>query len=188
MLQTLAHSAVAGFGASAGRDTYKEFKNGNPALVAIAGLFLVTWGYRGIARNAGNATRSNRPARIIGNAAAALVGTALIYGVFVILTPEESRGNVVWITLGFHAISALVGTLWGNVVKKRELREYDVEAHNVAFMEEHGLRDSLFESDLLEDENGNRLRVKETRDDRIVFTVVGRRGLRAAISLSKVGW
>ncbi len=111
-------------------------------------------------------------------------GTALIYFVFLVLVPEESRTNAIWITLGFHGISAIVGVIWGTSIKSREMTEISIAQHNLKFLEDHGLRDSAFESDLIEDDEGNRLRVRETRDDAIVFTVVGRRGLRAAISLN----
>lgn len=40
-----------------------------------------------------------------------------------------------------------------------------------------------FDSDPIEDAEGNRLKLAEQTDDKLVFTVVGKRGLRAAIKL-----
>jgi hypothetical protein len=59
-----------------------------------------------------------------------------------------------------------------------------IRAKNMAFLESIGLMDSGFESDTLQGADGNLLKIRESGDDRIVFSVANRRGLRAAIRLS----
>ncbi|WP_424982078.1 hypothetical protein [Maritalea sp. S77] len=50
-------------------------------------------------------------------------------------------------------------------------------------MIETGLSDSDFDSELLQDQEGNLLKLVEQTDDKIVFSVSGKRGYRAAIKL-----
>jgi hypothetical protein len=49
-------------------------------------------------------------------------------------------------------------------------------------MTNHGLRDSPFDADLIEDDDGNRLQIKGTRGDVIIFSIVVKRGMRALIT------
>ncbi|SHG59579.1 hypothetical protein SAMN02745157_4484 [Kaistia soli DSM 19436] len=174
----LARSAVYGFGASFGRDAYKGAKQASGAITVLAVLFLTIWGYRGLARNIGNRTRSEVIARVLGSVFAICAGTYLSGSVAIVVFSV----TLPWL-VGVHIVSAIVGLLWGRAQKRNDETSAEIELSNVEFMEANGLHDSPFDADLIEDGDGNRLRVKETRDDAIVFMVVGRRGLRAVISL-----
>lgn len=59
----------------------------------------------------------------------------------------------------------------------------DLAAENARFLQDAGLRDSDFDTDLIEDSEGNRLKLKEQTADKMVFSIPGKRGLRAAIRL-----
>lgn len=188
MIETLAHSAVWGFGSSFGRDVYRKAKPKSFDSIfwicVLALLFLAVWGYRGLARNISNRAQSNRGWRIFGSIVAVLfgiAGTIIVFGVF-------GEGHPRWdLAVVANLILALIGIVWGIIQKKKDEKEFDLAASNIAFLEEQGLRDSPFDADLIEDDDGNRLRIKETRDDAIVFSVVGKRDLRALISLDEEG-
>lgn len=61
----------------------------------------------------------------------------------------------------------------------------ELAEHNAAFLQDIGLRDSDFDADLLQDAAGNLLKLIEQDDGKIVFSVAGKRGLRAAIKLDE---
>src|SRR5690606_1743192 len=87
------------------------------------------------------------------------------------------------IPMALIGIVSIVSILWGRRDAQARKRTAEIEAKNIAFLEEIGIEDSGFESDILQDAEGNLLKIREQRDDRIVFSVANRRGLRAAISL-----
>lgn len=174
----LANSAVFGFGASFGRDIYKKTKDASLLLFALAILFLTVWGYRGLARNIGNDIRSNKILRILGSVLSIVAGTTAS-SYFLYLYTDGDMTTVI----GLHIVSAAIGIFWGRMQKHGDENNAAIALANLQFLEANGLHDSQFEADLIEDEDGNNLRVKETRDDAIIFTVVGKRGLRAMISL-----
>jgi hypothetical protein len=178
MIEMLARSAVYGFGASFGRDAYGSLKRASGAMVVLAVLFLTVWGYRGLSRNIGNATRSNIILRSIGSVLAIVVGTYITCQVAIVVFKTSAH----WL-VGLHITSAIVGLWWGGLQKHRDVKLADIELSNVEFLEENGLHDSPFGDDLIEDSDGNRLKIRESRPDAIVFSVVGRRGLRAVIAL-----
>ena len=52
-------------------------------------------------------------------------------------------------------------------------------------MRDIGLSDSDFDADLLQDPEGNILKLIEQSDDKMVFSILGKRGYRAAIKLEQ---
>lgn len=178
MIEMLARSAVYGFGASFGRDAYGSLKKASGAMVVLAVLFLTVWGYRGLIRNIGNETRSNSILRIAGSLLAIVAGTYITCQVAIVVF----KTSTYWL-VGLHIASAAIGLWWGMVQKHKDVKLAIIELSNVDFLEQNGLHDSQFGDDLIEDSEGNRLKIKESRPDAIVFSVVGRRGLRAVIEL-----
>lgn len=196
MIEMLAHSAVWGFGSSFGRDAYRKVKNVSLMTIfwacILALLFLTIWGYRGLARNIDNRAQSNLGWRIIGSIVAVMLGTATTYVVFNIYTHEHPRWDRLYLensgwAVQIYLVLAFLGIVWGIFKKRKDHKEFDLEVDNINFLNDQGLIDSPFDTDLIEDEDGNKLRVKEVRDGAIVFTVIGKRSLRALITLDNDG-
>ena len=55
------------------------------------------------------------------------------------------------------------------------------------FLNDYGFQDLGLGEEVIEDGDGNRLKLKEQSDERLLFMVVGRRNVRAAISLDEEG-
>ena len=185
LLQSLAHSAVGGFGASFGRDLYRGAKK-NPLLFGIIGALLLAFGWRNLFLGRGRGFAYKLFVTYIGSAIMIVIGAVMLGLVgFYIASMFAGQGQQPnpLIPLALVGLVSLIGIMWGRRDAKARLRAAEIEAKNMVFLEEIGLEDSGFESDILQDADGNLLKIREQTDDRIVFSVANRRGLRAAISL-----
>lgn len=185
LLQQLAHSAVGGFGASFGRDLYKGAKK-NPLLFAVIGALLLAFGWRNLFLGRGRGFAYKLFVTYISSVLMIIVGAVMLgLGGFYLATFFAGSGQQpnVLIPVALVGIVSIVGILWGRRDAQARKRMAEIEAKNIAFLEEIGIEDSGFESDILQDAEGNLLKIREQSDDRIVFSVANRRGLRAAISL-----
>lgn len=185
LLQQLAHAAVGGFGASLGRDLYRGAKK-NPILYGVIGALLLAFGWRNLFLGRGHGFAYKLFVTFIGSIIMILIGTMMVgaVGLYLasILAGQTHQPNAL-IPLALVTLVSLVGIVWGRRDARARKRRAEIEAKNIAFLEEIGLEDSGFESDTLQDVDGNILKVREQTDDRIVFSVANRRGLRAAINL-----
>lgn len=188
-INTLARIALgagaAGFGWSAGRDSYRFLKKNFLLVAGIAacagGAGYAAWDLsRGHPRGAG-------PWRIVRDVCIALASTVL--GAFVLagMAHGKDAPAAVVLVLAAQALAALVGLVVGLAQRGRRVRSFALEAHNVAFMEAEGLRDVGGNENTFLDRFGNELKHKDTRADAMVFSVHGRRNARAYIDLDVDG-
>ncbi len=186
MLAQLASAATSGFGASLGRDLYRGVKK-NPVIAFIIGVLLLAFGWRNLFLGQGRSLIYLVFVTGIGSALMIAAGASLTglggYYVGALIFQQNTTGQAL-VAVGALAIVSLVGILWGRRDRRARQRQAEIASLNLAFMEDIGLRDSGFDSDMLEDADGNRLKLIEQTDDRLVFSVAGRRGLRAAIQLA----
>ena len=112
---------------------------------------------------------------------AAMLGLVGVYIATMFAGQGQPPSVLVPITL--VCLVSIIGIAWGRRDARTRLRAAEIEAGNMRFLEKIGLQDSGFESDILQDADGNFLKIREQTDERIVFSVANRRGLRAAISL-----
>lgn len=185
LLEQLAHSAVGGFGASFGRDLYRSAKK-NPLIFGLVGALLLAFGWRNLFLGRDRSFVYKLFITFIGSAIMIVAGTILLglVGIYLaaLLAGEGQQPNIL-IPAAIVGIVSVVGIMWGRRDARTRRRAAEIEAKNVAFLAAIGLEDSGFESDTLRDANGNTLKVREQNEDRIVFSVANRRGVRAAIGL-----
>lgn len=185
LLQQLAHAAVGGFGASFGRDLYRGAKK-NPVVFVIIGALLLAFGWRNLFLGRGRSATYRIFVTFFGSVVMILIGTIItgIAGFYLSSIVAGTNGQPsIWIPLILLCSISGIGILWGRRDRTARQRMAEIEDRNVQFLLEIGLEDSGFESDTLRDSNGNILKIKEQADDRIVFSVAGKRGLRAAIGM-----
>lgn len=185
MFEMLVSSATAGFGASFGRDLYRAAKK-NPVIMGIVGALLLAFGWRNLFLGYGRSFAYFLFVNLIGSIIMILVGSVILsasiaVGVTMFFTKETAP--VTLAVAGCLAFVSLVGILWGRKDRKARIRRQEIERLNLGFLVENGFEESEFESDQMRDSEGNTLKLIEQTDDRLVFSVVGRRGLRAAIKL-----
>lgn len=186
MLQQLAFAAVGGFGASFGRDLYRSIKK-NPVVAFVVGALILAFGWRNLFLGVGHGPIYEIFVTGLGSVLMILVGavvTALGSFYAASLFFRENPAAEVVIVVGCLIVVSLLGTWWGLRDRRARLWQMEVAFRNASFMEEEGLHDSGFDSDMIEDREGNRLKLIEQSADRMVFSVAGRRGLRAAIKLA----
>ncbi len=183
MINQLANAATYGFGASFGRDLYKSAKN-NPIVWAIIGILLLVFGWRNLYMGVGRGVAYKFFVSFLGS----LIMIALGISGFLIVGTAMDGGNgngFMTIAIVLIIICTIIGNLWGMADRKKRIQEIEIVQHNTTYMYELGLTDSDFDSDLLQDQEGNLLKLQEQTDDKIVFSVSGKRGLRAAIKLKE---
>lgn len=185
LLEQLAHAAVGGFGASFGRDLYRSAKK-NPVVFVVIGALLLAFGWRNLFLGQGRSATYRVFVTFFGSIIMILIGSAItgMGGFYLssIFAGADGQPNLLIPIILICAISA-VGVIWGRRDRTARRRRAEIEDRNIQFMREIGLEDSGFESDTLRDSEGNILKIREQTDDRIVFSVAGRRGLRAAIGV-----
>ena len=183
-LQQMMSAAVGGFGASFGRDLDRGAKK-NPAIFVIIGVLLLAFGWRNFFLGEGKSVGYRIFVTYIGSGLMIIIGGSMttLGGVYIssIFSDGEQPGPILPIIL--IGLISLVGIMWGRRDKAARRQLHALELKNMAFLEEIGLEDSGFDSDTLRDAEGNTLKIREQNDARIVFSVVGKRGLRAAITL-----
>jgi len=186
MLETLAQSATFGFGSSFGRDLYRQAKN-NPIVLIILGFFMAIYGtrlfYTGFDKDPVERFLVNRLiAFILTTIGLAIITTTTGVG-FNIMFNIPWLSVVAGIVTGISAI--FLGMEWGKNTRSEMIEAAEIEAHNLQFLHDKGFTDHEFEEELFQDADGNVLRLKEEDEDKMVFTLVGKRGKRAAIRLEE---
>ena len=183
MLEQLATAATYGFGASFGRDLYKAAKK-NPIIWAIIGILMIAFGWRNFYLGKGHGAAYKFFITFLGSTILITIGTG--GWLFVGVALAKDFGNVAPITsLMVTFLSTIAGNIWGIKDRKKRLQTAEAIGHNAAFMRDIGLSDSDFDADLLQDAEGNLLKLIEQSDDKIVFSISGKRGYRAAIKLEQ---
>jgi len=182
-------AAVAGFGASAGRDFYRSVKKsigGLFVLFAVAGaVFLPFLGMR-------NLFRGYAPGewwKSIGDILLVPAGMGLGIGVamFAGLMGLELMTMSFVIILGGSTIAAVTGIFVGLVQRPRAKRRYAIALRNEEFLASHGIHETGEVETTHFDADGNALRLMERTPNSIVFMAVGKRNRRAYIELTKEG-
>lgn len=182
-------AAVAGFGASAGRDFYRSVKKSIGSLivlVAIAGaIFLPFLGAR-------NLFRGYAPGewwKSIGDMLLVLTGIGLGIGVALLsgLMGEELMAMSFVVITGASLVAGVVGSLVGLVQRPRTKRRYAIALRNEQFLASHGIHETGEIETTHFDADGNALRLMERTPNSIVFMAVGKRNKRAYIGLTKEG-
>ncbi len=183
MIEQLATAATYGFGASFGRDLYKAAKK-NPIVWAIIGILMIAYGWRNYYLGIGHGAAYRFFVTFLGSTLLILIGT----GGFLVIgggLAKDTNGASVLIALGLIVLSTIAGNIWGATDRKKRIRAEELAEQNAAFLHNIGLRDSDFDADLLQDAEGNLLKLIDQDDTKIVFSVAGKRGLRAAIKLER---
>lgn len=185
MFDMLISSATAGFGASFGRDLYKAAKK-NPVVLGIAGALLLAFGWRNLFLGYGRSFAYFLFVNIIGSLLMILIGGALLalglsIGITMLVTQDTA--TITLVVVGIIALISLLGVAWGRTDRKARIRRQEIELQNLGFLRENGFEESEFESDQMVDPEGHVLKLIEQTDEKLVFSVVGRRGMRAAIKL-----
>lgn len=183
-------AAVAGFGASAGRDLYKSIKRSTGfiiLLVAVAGALILPFvGMR-------NLLRGHAPGewwKGIGDVL--LVPTGIGIGVGVALFIGLIMGNepmaMSFIAIAVAAIAgATIGFSTGLIQRPSTQRRYAIALQNEQFLSARSIRETGETETTHYDADGNALRLIERTSNSIVFLAVGKRNKRAYIGLTKEG-
>lgn len=185
MFEMLVGSATAGFGGSFGRDLYKSAKK-NPAIYAVMGALLLVFGWRNAFLGYGRSTAYFVFVTVIGSTLMILVGGALLAvfaHMFALSFVGQNHPLAAMFSGGAVLVSSVGGILWGRSARAARIREIHLAVLNYHFLDENGFSESEFESDQMVDADGHTLKIIEQTPEKIVFSVVGRRSLRAAIRL-----
>ena len=200
MLKELATVAAYGASASFGRDIYRSTKNGNPVIWLGLAAFMSIAGFKMI--SAGGEREGEGVGFLSGVGAVLLILTgvvvfnviAFLFMAYTGLAAYYGGGDIkrivfilLTITAVYIMIAGLIGSVWGSSEKTEKERIWAIEAYNMRFLDDNGFQDLGLGDEIIEDADGNRLKVKEQQDDRILFLVVGRRNVRAAILLDEEG-
>nr|WP_321442580.1 hypothetical protein [uncultured Cohaesibacter sp.] len=183
MIDQLATAATYGFGASFGRDLYRAAKK-NPIIWAIIGVLMIAFGWRNFYLGSGQGLIYKIVITFIGSLFLVTIGTGgfLMFG----FAFANDFGNGAIITaIILIILSTIAGNIWGFKDRKKRQQAAEAIAHNASFMRDMGLSDSDFDADLLQDAEGNLLKLIEQSDDKFVFSVSGKRAHRAAIKLEQ---
>lgn len=181
MIDQILRSATFGFGASAGRDLYRSAKK-NPIIYLIIGIFLVTFGWRNYYLGFGRSKMYRIFITYIGSTLMVLIGSIIILAIGLIFSSNDEIWPI-FVAAGVIFVSVIIGNFWGISSRHSRITAMETLIYNQKFLADIGLTDSDFEKDMLQDQAGNLLKLKEQNDEKIVFTVAGKRGLRSAIKL-----
>lgn len=185
MFDMLIGSATAGFGAGFGRDMYKAAKK-NPIMWAVIGALLLVFGWRNAFLGYARSGVYFVFVTVIGSAIMILLGGAML-GLFshILALSFLNQNHMLagTVSIGAVLIASAIGILCGRSARAARVRHMHLNALNYVFLETNGFTESEFESDQMVDAEGHTLKVIEQSPDKIVFSVVGRRGLRAAIRI-----
>lgn len=185
MFDMLIGSATAGFGASFGRDIYKAAKK-NPLMLAVIGALLLVFGWRNAFMGYARGTTYFVFVTVIGSALMIIIGGVCLGAIafhFGMAFSNESATVATAATIGALGLFSAIGIIWGMSARAARIQTMHINALNYVFLEENGFTESEFESDQIVDAEGHTLKVIEETPEKIVFSVVGRRGLRSAIRI-----
>ena len=211
----VAGSALAGFGLSLGRDTYKQTKKDADVLILflliilvlgffIYGLFLSSvWLFRNYQTLVGTIFKKFfalvvfvffyiAPVVALLNlepTTEGLVTHAIETGrfapIFGHLVSSLGTSSFLGITFLLQNLLVLAGCLTGYVQRKKRRLAWEAEAHNVSFFDENGIEQ--LDDNNLRDSEGNRFRLKNTFANELEFIAEGRRSKRAYIKYDETG-
>ncbi|UIJ73934.1 hypothetical protein [Aurantimonas sp. HBX-1] len=182
MIDDLIRSATYGFGGSFGRDAYQATKK-NPLILILIVIFCLVFGFRNLYLGIGRSSAYFFFVNVIGSLVLISVGLFGLTFTASIANGDGQNPLLGIAVVGFGSVCVLIGNVWGIRSRSHRKAAIEIAAENARFLAYAGLRDSDFESDLIADRDGNLLKLKEQTADRMVFTVAGKRGLRAAIRL-----
>ena len=196
MLKELATVAAYGAAASFGRDVYRSTKNGSPLVWFGLAAFMSIAGFRMIGAGGDRDDDEAGVGAILLIIAGIIIPNAMV---FIFLVATSAIVDVVrygiWSLIGALAaistiylfLAAAIGLPWGRSERAEKERLWAIEDHNMQFLDQNGFQDLGLGEKIIEDSDGNRLKFKEQSDDRLLFMVVGRRNMRAAIRLDEEG-
>ena len=194
LFSQLTNSATFGFGASAGRSSYKKLEKNFLFFLIITIILLIAAapGWAGYDMYRGNARRSKPPNRFLLNLIIACAPLATILAA-IYYQPEQGTPIITedqpWFIAGATMYSIVVfyiGRFFGGLSASNSYKKEDVISHNNTFLAEHGFA-TYEEEELLLDGDGESLREIESNSERITFMALGRRNKRAYIDLSPDG-
>jgi len=188
-------SIVAGAGLSLGRDSYKLVKKNaaSAVVIAIAAFFIAGTGYA-----VWDMTRGHRRGPIA-TVLITYVFNCLMIGVsfgitYTFLSENEAKAPnpmspmvVFGVTVAIQLTLAAIGAFIGLRQRSRRLLQWDVESHNERFLSTNGFRHVGGDNNTLIAPDGNELQLEDERLDALVFKVLGRRSVRAKITLDPHG-
>lgn len=196
MIGQIANAAAFGFGANAGRDVYRNVKKGGVFVFLLIGIFLTGFGYRELVRGHDRGFFGTLFLTLLGSVFMIIAGSVLMFPFGMIASgflagqgapKHEELALTVPIILVAHFASAVVGLGWGLAKRRVWQRARSVAAHNIKFLRDEGFNDLGVGDDVIEDPDGNRLRLHDQNDNAIVFVAIGRRNVRASIRLDPIG-
>lgn len=195
MLKELATVAAYSASASLGRDVYRSTKDGNPLIWLGLAVFMSVAGFKIFSAGGEREGEEIASLSVVG-AVFLIIGGIAVFNLFAFFIMaytglaakyNGAGGLLILINLAYISISGLIGIIWGSNEKSEKERVWAIEAHNMQFLNENGFQDLGLGDEIIEDADGNRLKIKEQQDGRILFLVVGRRNVRAAIILDEEG-
>jgi hypothetical protein len=199
MLADLARVAAYSASASFGRDMYKSLKRANIFVLLLAGMFLTVLGFRHLVKGHDRGIFGTVFITVIGSIVMIILGLVFaapaIYYLGISFAPGTANSeastaqakSILIVGSLYFLCAAAAGLTWGFVNRSARNRVMAIEQHNLEFLEREGFRDLGVGEDIIEDSDGNCLKYKGEEEHLIVFTIVGRRNVRAAINLDQDG-
>lgn len=183
-------SAVAGFGAAAGRDLWKGTKKATGTLILLtaiaAAVSLPFLGMRNLIRGhaPGEGWKAIREALLVPIGIAIGVGVAIFSA---LMLGKEPFALAIITIVGSGLAAALIGAIVGLGQRPSTQRRYKIAMANEEFLDRLGIRETGEIEISHIDGQGNALRLIERTANSIVFMAVGKRNKRAYIGLSPQG-
>ncbi|KQZ92777.1 hypothetical protein ASD64_19200 [Mesorhizobium sp. Root157] len=183
-------SAVAGFGAAAGRDLWKGTKKATGTLILLtaiaASVSLPFLGMRNLIRGhaPGEGWKAIREALLVPLGIAIGVGVAIFSA---LMLGKEPFALAIITIVGSGLAAALIGAIVGLGQRPSTQRRYKIAMANEEFLDRLGIRETGEIEISHIDGQGNALRLIERTANSIVFMAVGKRNKRAYIGLSPQG-
>lgn len=184
MLSELAHVSAYAASASFGRDVYRRIKKGDLLVLFLAGSFMTVMGFRQLA-DGGERGPIATLFVMLGSIAMIVIGTGLVS--VIVLVVSGGSAAVILVGLLYLVCAAAIGLTWGGRSRAARRRAKAIERHNLDFLASEGFRDLGIGEDIIEDAEGNRLKYKGEEPTLLIFSLVGRRNMRAAINLDREG-
>ena len=183
--ETIAGSAVRGFGFAFGRDLYgaakKRTRNILLLAVAVAVLFMNYISVLWVVRN--YQTTGQSILAKLGGLVAFGVSYALVYVVSTWVAQDSPELSI--LILVVQHVLILAGIINGLRHRKRRRLVWEVEDHNAEFLELNGIEE--LDDEHFRDTDGNRYRLEDVRQSEIELFAEGRRGKRAYIGIDDDG-
>ena len=183
--ETIAGSAVRGFGFAFGRDLYSATKKRSQNIlligVAVAVLLMNYVSVLWVVRNY-QTTQQSVFAKL-GGLIAFGVSYVLVYIVATWIGEDNAELSIVLLIV--QHVLILAGLVNGLRHRKKRRQVWEVEDHNAEFFEQHGIEE--LDDEHFRDTEGNRYRLEDVRPGEIELFAEGRRGRRAYIGIDEDG-